>query len=493
MGRRPKVVVNADGVDRREDGYYSTPKFVADFLARKALSYRPSIRSLLDPCVGKGELLAPFAGLEIEATGIDVVNRAPAYCSTLIHADFLELAAQATDVGLFSASINGLGEYDLVVANPPYNCHETDYIRSNKNKLVARYGKSTALNMYSLFVRAIIDIAKDGALIALIVHDSFLTSVGHKDLRDYIFKECTIKNIHLCPTSLFSEQKADVRTCLMIMEKCRPQSDYKLHVTNRPASVEDFRAILASDDFDCVYLSSITLGSDRDNREVVIGLSPIISSMFCGRRLADIAPCITGISTGNDAKYISSMSREGFSIPFYKNPASRKFYAKPDGFLIDHWEIECRNVQNFMVRNKNYLRNGGISCSSMGVAFSATIRPPDTLCGVNPNIIVGEDDKWWLLAYLNSTLCFYLLRAVIIRSNMVTAGYASRIPVPSFDECTRKNLERLAKDAFSAARSGADYSSLKCEIDDLVLNALNLDVSVVAELTRFAEDPTRLT
>lgn len=491
MARRAKAVIDADGEDRRETGYYSTPPFVADFLARKALGYRPGAHTVLDPCVGKGELTKPFSQAGISITGIDIVDRGAGGCTRLVVGDFLELAAPASE-GYLLDGRSELWQADIIVANPPYNCHENEYIRANKRRLVATFGKSAALNMYSLFVRAIIDVARPGSLIALVVHDSFLTAVGHKDLRRHIFTSCTLLNLHLCPTALFADQGADVRTCLMILEKGH-RPGVSVEVSNRPASVADFCHALRSDNFERRGLSEITLAGEPDNDEIVLGLPTTLSALFDGPRLGQIAPCVTGVSTGNDAKYISTVRRPGFTIPFYKNPASRRFHAEPDGYIIDDFEQEARIVPNFMVRNRDMLLRGGLSCSSMGVAFGAAVRPPDTLCGVNPNVIVGENDKWWLLAYLNSRLCLYLLRGALIRSNMVTAGYASRIPTPRLDERIRTQIGDLAREAYHSASRGGDTSQQKARIDTLLEVSLGLETNVVELLRAFAADPIRLT
>lgn len=280
MARRAKTVIDADGEDRRESGYYSTPSFVADFLAHKALGYRPNTRIVLDPCVGKGELTAPFSRVGIGVTGIDLVDRGAGGCNRFVQADFLELAAPASEGSLFDEH-SELWQADIIVANPPYNCHETDYIRSNKRRLVATFGKSTALNMYSLFVRAIINVARPGCLIALVVHDSFLTAVGHKDLRRHLFASCTLLNLHLCPTTLLADQGADVRTCLMILEKGR-RSGVMVEVSNRPASVSEFCEVLRSADFERRCLNEITLSGEPDNDEIVIGLPAALSTLFDG-------------------------------------------------------------------------------------------------------------------------------------------------------------------------------------------------------------------
>lgn len=491
MGRHAKRVAGPDGHDRRELGYYSTPRFVADFLARRALEIRPSARTVLDPCVGRGELIAPLAEAGLHVTGIDIVDRKPALCAAVVIGDFLELSAGARPGDLFSEP--SVPQADIVMANPPYNCHETDYIRKNKSALIEVYGKATALNMYSLFIRAIIENAKADGVIAMVVHDSFLTAVGHRELREFILDQCCILDLHLCPTSLFLDQGADVRTCLVVLKKGRRDADPVVRVSNRPATVREFRNRLAAQDFVEMRASDLTLSSDVDHREFVIGVPNPIRSLFSDRRVMDVAPCITGVSTGNDREYLRSSRAVGYTVPFYKNPASRKFYAEPDAYIVDNYLEVDRKVSNFMVRNKDLISRGGLSCSSMGVAFGATVRPEGTLCGVNPNVIVGEDDKWWLLSYLNSRLCLYLLRGVLIRSNMVTAGYASRIPVPVFDKWTKRELTSLGMQAFEVAQSGGIYASQLQNINQIIEGYLGLDPNTVNSLQTFEADAVRLT
>lgn len=489
MGRQQKVIRGDDGGDRRELGYYSTPDFVVEFLASRLLSLRPLARSVMDPCVGKGEMIAPYAKAGLHVSGIDIVDRHPDGCSDLTIADFLELAAPKNST-LFSRAL--LPKTDIIVANPPYNCHETDYIRINKPKLVAAFGKSTALNMYSLFLKAIVDVAEEDCLIGLVVHDSFLTAIGHTELRRYILSECNLLDLHLCPTTLFADQRADVRTCLMVLEKKQSTSFSRVRVSNRVASVQEFEANLASNDFDSRPLMELILSGKADNDEIVVGVPTPIYSLFNERRLSDIVPCVTGISTGNDSKYLSLHAKSGCSIPFYKNPASRKFYAAPDGYIVDNYLEVAETVPNFMVRNKDLLLRGGLSCSSMGVAFGATIRPEGTLCGVNPNLIVDDERKWWLLAYLNSRLCFYLLRGVIIRGNMVTAGYASRIPVPSFDHETISKLAFWGRESFNKALADKDCAPEKAMIDVIIEDKLGIDDSVRDFLGSFQAGAVKL-
>jgi hypothetical protein len=354
-----------------------------------------------------------------------------------------------------------------------------------------RFGKAAALNMYALFIRAILEWAPDGCLIGLVTHDSFLTATGHQDLRRFIRENCVIHNLHLCPTNLFLDQGADVRTCLLVLEKSK-MGTREIEVSNRPASKHEFRDVLQRKLFQRFAIEEILLSDPRDSSEFAIGVPLEVHQLFRGRRLSEIAPCITGISTGDDRKYIRPTRSIEFSIPFYKNPASRQFFAEPDGFLCTNYEQVGKAVPNFMIRNKSLIFRGGISCSSMGVKFGATIRPENSACGVNPNLVVDETQQWWMLAFLNSRLCLYLTRGVIIRGNMITAGYASRIPVPKFDVATTSRLGELGRAGFNAAKEQSSIRHIQVEIDETVESALSFSKATRDLLGEFQRDPIRL-
>ncbi len=489
MGRRHKTIVSADDIDRRELGYYSTPEFVAQFFADRILELRPDARSVLDPCIGRGEFTAPFKARGCHVIGYDVVDMSPRGCDEFANADFLKVVMDYDSLSLFQHAQRP--QIDVIIANPPYNCHEVGYIRTQKVSLIRRFGKAAALNMYALFIRAILDYAPDGCLIGLVTHDSFLTATGHQELRQYIVDNCVIYNLHLCPTNLFLDQGADVRTCLLVLEKTTKRTG-AIKVSNRPSSTREFRNVLRDKLFQSRDLNQILLTSPRDSSEFAVGVPQEIRCLFGERRLSDIAPCVTGISTGDDKKYIRQTPSEDFAVPFYKNPASRRFYAEPDGYLCTNFDEVGRKIPNFMIRNKGLIFRGGISCSSMGVKFGATIRPQNTACGVNPNVVVDDDQRWWLLSFLNSRLCLYVTKGIIIRGNMITSGYASRIPVPKFDDGTLDRLSDLGRDGFRAAKEGRPIGKIKASIDQAVEDFLHLSGGVKTYLQDFELDPTRL-
>lgn len=482
MGRHAKTVLTADGLDRRATGYYATPTFVAAFLAARMLALKPGGRRVLDPCVGREELSLPFAEAGKRVDGYDVLDLDRPGRARFERRDFIE-AFLAWRAGARRRP----WPYDYYVANPPYNCHEADYIRRNKARLQAAFGDVGADNMYALFVAAMLEVAKPGALVGVLTLDSFLTARVHAPLRARIATE-GVRLLALCPTDLFRDQGADVRTCLLILEKgARPG---RVAVLNRPPDRPAFEAALARR-WPTVPAARLRLG-EADHGAFVVGCPPAVRALFSLPRLGERVACLTGVSTGDDRRYLRPAPARGHGVPFYKNPGSRRFVTQPDAYLPDDYLAVAVRTPTFIARNRAYLGRAGIACSSMGVPFTACRLPAGGAFGVNANLFPDRDDADWLLAYLNSRLVTYFVRGVLLRTNMVTSGYVARIPLVPFTAGQRRTLAALARAAVATGRGDGHAATLDA-IDAVVFKAAKLPAAAAREVTAFAADLVRRT
>ena len=484
MARKEKIIIR-EGVNARSVGYYATPRFVADFLSKKMLKINPTGKTVLDPAVGKEELLELFFSLGKSIDSFDIINYPKTGMSNFSQRDFLEAYMEYKDSleGIFGVEQNSF-DYDYYICNPPYNCHEVDYIRNNKTKLKG-YFPVGVHNMYSLFLSALIDIAKPNSLIGVIVADSFLTSNVHSKLRGQILSECAIHSVILCPTSLFRTSSADVRTCILVLQKGKYNQGL-VEVLNRGASLSTFREDLENEKFELVKLEQLLLNTGHPTPQFVIGMNDEILRLFLdNKKLSDVFKCVTCISTGDDARYLSLEQKPSYSVPFYKNPASHKFKGRIDAYLIDNYRDIALLDKNFMLRNKTLVGQEGIACSSMGLSFSAVYLPKGSVTGVNPTIFPSKEELHWLLSYLNSSLVTYLVRGVLIRTNMVTSGYINALPIPEFSEDIKSQLSMLAMEVLSEQKSSLDAVN---EIDRILFNSLKMSASTSKNIREFAKN-----
>jgi hypothetical protein len=492
IARHSKTILTSKGYDRRESGYYSTPDFIARFITEEMLRLNPTGKKVFDPCQGKEELLRYFADAGKKVYGIDIFDFGCHNIASFEQKDFLEYYASVKDGSLFNFNnINSSLDYDYYIANPPYNCHEVDYIQKNKHALKTLFGEIGVHNMYSMFISAMIDMASVGALLGILTLDSFLTSKAHAPLRRQILKETSIHHILLCPIDLFRQQQADVRTCIIILQKGK-QYQKSVKTGNRVHNIEAFKKFLSTRDFSQNRLDEITLNGKSDFSEFLIGVPNDIRQLLKLKypRLGELFNCITGISTGNDGKYLVKKSKKGFTVPFYKNPGSRKFYTAPDGYLPDDFLAISENDKNFLVRNKAFLYKPGITCSSMGIPFSACYLPGLVTYGVNANIICDVKDIGWLLGYLNSRLVTYLVRGILIRTNMITSGYVSRIPLIEFSSSEKASLAKIAYQAYQSVKQNRRtiLEPIIEALDKIVFEASGISCETQVFIRRFSLD-----
>lgn len=125
MARKQKTLL-LNGIDRREAGYYSTPDFVADYLSEQMLALNPNGKRVLDPAVGREELLTIFRQPLFEVDGYDVIRHQDQFTQCyFINDDF---------IGTYIHHRKELEDrrYDFIVMNPPFNDDEHPYISGNK-------------------------------------------------------------------------------------------------------------------------------------------------------------------------------------------------------------------------------------------------------------------------------------------------------------------------------------------------------------------------
>lgn len=486
MGRHKKTVMTEDGVDRRKNGYYSTPSFVTDFITGEMLALKGSGKTVLDPCVGKEEMVHAFHAAGKAVTGWDVEDFGVHEKAAFEERDFLAFYGER--VGSCSLGQSPELAFDYYVANPPYNCHESSYIRSHKKRLQALFPETGVANMYSMFMSAMITLAKPGAVLGIITNDSFLTARLHEGLRKQILTTCRVTHLLLCPVDLFWSQRADVRTCIVILVKEGADSREKVLVLNRPADTAEFRKALEQRRFENESIEDLVLDSDQDRSEFVVGCPEVVRDLFKAPRLGEMFRCVTGISTGSDSKYLRKTPDARYTVPFYKNPGTRRFFMEPDAYLpSDFLEID-KQVSNFMVRNKDLLFKPGIACSSMGIPFGACALPAGATYGVNANVFCDGGDRMWLLAYLNSSLVTYFVRGVLLRTNMITSGYVARIPIVPVSTVGKQKLAEIAEEAVCHQAGKDAYPGIIDAIDAVVFADVGLPKKVVQGIKNFSAD-----
>ena len=507
---------------KRSLGQYSTPIQTVDYMVERLLTFLQICRaqdqmhhvSILDPAAGDGIFVESLQRHGVHPTSILALDIDPTAVASLPP----HINAECQD---FLASEQS--GFDAIIGNPPYKSkRESVYIQENRSRLDMQFKDVGIQNMYSMFVVHAIRSLREGGVLCVIVQDSFLTNVYYKNFRKYVVDNCLIHEITLAPRRLFHPKNADVRTAILILEKrtgeinAARRAAHVMHLVDRLPDEQSYH---------CPGINRVQRIEQKyfmqmDNHTFFINVPKCIIEIFqtTGTRLGDIVGGGTGISTGNDAKFLrksnepdrvgrnpgqpsTDASGDTFGapnpdngsddawVPFYKNGGAGDawFYETP--YLIGRdWKTASMNNKDFLARNAEYYFREGITCSSMGIEFSAAYLPPGCLFGVNGNFFAkSREDLFYILGFLNSLLVKYLIRAVLNRTNMVTAGYIKRLPYVEPEPPIKRRIANIAEEIVEVRRSKTAYDPvlLQQTIDQLIFDIYRIEARDQARIEQF--------
>lgn len=477
---------------KRSLGQYSTPIETVDYMVERLLTFLPIDKapnepndfSILDPAAGDGIFVESLERHGVNPRSILAFDIDPTAVASLprhIHAECQDfLASKSTG-------------FDAIIGNPPYKSkRESMYIKQNRAPLEAQFKEVGIQNMYAMFVVHAIRCLKEGGILCLIVQDSFLTNIYYRNFRKYVLDKCLIHEIALAPRRLFHQKNADVRTAVLILEKCTGESNAAKRANNVMQLVDRLpdEQSYRSPSVEKVQRIEQKYFMQMDNHNFFINVPNRILEVFqtTTTRLADVVAGGTGISTGNDAKFLrkydvpvdpgdAAIMGEVW-VPFYKNGGARDAWYYETPYRIERdWRTPSLINKDFLARNTDYYFREGITCSSMGIEFSAAYLPPGCLFGVNGNFFTeSREDLFYILGFLNSLLAKYLIRAVLNRTNMVTAGYIKRLPYVEPKPSVKACIADIAEEIVESRRSDSAYDArpLQQTIDELVFETYDI-------------------
>jgi len=209
-------------------GAFYTPKHVVDYML-SLLSDFNSDSQLLEPCGGDGVFISrilqkgllkphqivvwdinPDVKDKIEKLGVTIQIK-----DTLLETEF--------ERGLF---FREQSLFSHIVGNPPYLNKQSLYIKKNKHKLKKIYKEIGANDTYAMFLYLCGNLLKPEGQLSFITSDTYLTLGIHKKLRKWLLDNFAIKEITLCPKSLFNGLNASVHTSIITIINRKPNEHH---------------------------------------------------------------------------------------------------------------------------------------------------------------------------------------------------------------------------------------------------------------------------
>ncbi|WP_371804779.1 Eco57I restriction-modification methylase domain-containing protein [Candidatus Lokiarchaeum ossiferum] len=470
-------------------GRYDTPYTTADYMVKLALKYLPNPKKILDPAMGGGVFIDALVnnGIPLEKiTAFDIDSKV-----------FEENPIKSPNFQVQDALLTKYGKYDLIIGNPPYKSRrQSEYIKKNKKTLSKLYEPIGLYNLYALFMFKAINQLNENGILCFIVEDSFCMNRYYRKLRNFILSSVKIKELILAPSSLFKTGKADVRTVIIIFQKCSGPQNYserfnsEMHLVDRLISEMQYNLPPKEQ-----FIPQRKYHEMPDHK-FFVGMPEKIFNLIskCKTRFGDISEGGTGISTGNDKQFLKKAESidDPNWVPFYKSGKRIPFFYKSRFKINKNIDQSKAEGKDFLIRNRKFLFREGITCSSIGRKFSASYMPPNCLFGVNANFFFQtEEDLYFYLGILNSKVFEYIGRKFLNRSNILATSFIREFPIVEFSSKKKQDIarrvhiivENLQKDP------NYDFSALYNEIDEEIFELYDLnDEQIRAEITDFCEN-----
>lgn len=474
--------------------YYTTSKTLVNYMV-KNLAVTSGMH-VFEPCAGNGVLVDALVekisdvhveAFELDAQAISILNKKYADDEhiSIKHCDTL------TDETLTLYANSG-GYFERIIANPPYGGWQDYDKRKDLKKLYPQmYVKET----YTLFLYRCIQLLKDAGLLVFIVPDTYLNLHSHTALRKFMLTNTKIKEIALFPSSFFPNINFGYANLSIITLEKSYRSEECL--ANQVRVLTGFRQVEELEKAQGHNLNVHTLKQEHifnsSHHAFVVSDSPVLESLGCGgRKIGDVADCVTGLYSGNDRKFLrpaSSLVKNGkhFTplskelvcpnyatlsnildgiagsasfIPIVKGGAVK--YFKSDRWYID-WSTEAvrayKTDKKARFQNSRYYFASGIgipmvSSSHVTAALIENKLFDQSIVGVFPH---NPEWIYYLLAFFNSPTCTKLLRAINPSANN-SANYIKKLPFILPEEPVLDSIKLAVCNILSALKEGNRYN-----------------------------------
>ncbi|MDD6394940.1 MAG: N-6 DNA methylase, partial [Firmicutes bacterium] len=248
----------------KANGVVYTPRAMAEYLAKemvkhKAIDNASNTIRILDPAIGKGELvfallkaISPSSN-QIEVVGYETdLTVCEETTAELLHAfPNVKISIKNEDF-LVAVEKHTTGLFDYVIANPPYI--RTQIMGSDKaRELSSKLGLSGRVDIYYAFIVCTNSVLKESGIAGYITSNKFLTIKSGSSVRDYILDNYKVHQItDLGDTKLFS---ASVLPCIIVFSKGKTVDRNEVSFTSVYQTFSDVINGKIDDVFDAIFKS----------------------------------------------------------------------------------------------------------------------------------------------------------------------------------------------------------------------------------------------
>jgi len=450
-------------------------------------------QSVLEPSVGHGDFFSNLLGTPQEIDIVDVDRDAIA--ATCSRFPWLHLIAHCNDfIDIFLENTRSpkhpllTKTFDAVISNPPYGLFLE---RAYRARLKRAFPELYVRESYGLFLAFALSRLRPQGRYVFLIPDTFLASVNHRPLRDYLATSAAPTAIIRFPSKRFESVNFGYGNLCILTGLRRPLENddtvkwVEVFEAGAPLSLHaigrapEFRGAQLHDNVANGWSLSSFVGYDR--------------TFGSTQTLGDLAECRTGIYTGDNGRFI------GYD--------PQRIGRRPNGHPLDWQQVVTRSLsaqeqQHGIANGKQYvpLIRGGhrtpfaapssaINWSTEAVAYYRTNAkarfqnsafyfregiavPMVSATRISASLmenavfdqgVVGVFPRnpahlAPLLLYLNSATASRAIKSLVNGSANNSANYLKRLPVPTFMATAGKKASEILKTAHASGKLTSDLS-----------------------------------
>lgn len=350
--------------------------------------------------------------------------------------------------------------YDVVVANPPYT-DSADFGAELKTFVDNNYKKpyKCNTNLYACFIKRCCELADDDGKVGMVNPPTFMYIKTFEDTRKFI-----LENTHI---NLFVEwgylgmfaSFARVDSAMFILEMNSNDKHESTFIKLNDLYEMKRKEVLFSayDDYlngrpnDRVYTLPQSKLRGIKSWPFIYWISDEFREKFGEKSLADVVDIKQGIATSNNNRFLRYWWEiEGSSQTYYAYSKGGE-YSKWSGnlWLYINWEkTSIEYIKNKgRLQNQKYYFEEGITYSGSGSkGTSFRILPKNCLFDVGGSCLFPTkySNRYYLLALLNSKICFYIAEALNPTVN-TQVGDLRRVPFVVPNKNSELRISNLSK------------------------------------------------